>query len=377
MSENRKWYWHVLNTLITIACMIIVGVQFHACWARYIKYPKLTEVSIQHASKYPTPEVTFCLSDYGKFNETLPVCNMKPENYFPKTEYLQPIWQSSGNVYFCANATKLYEALMVDPKWLLNEMVVKFFDPNVNEFFPSGSELKGNEFWKFKEDLYRGRCYTFNPQIKVPIQRIETSTQYPARFYIHPPGNFFSLDSRLEIYLGHRNHDIEANVAYEVFEGLNQDQDDCTSDLDRDTCIDDYLFKNLTQEVGCTTPFAKNQTVICTDTKLALKAWKITNELLFRNPMEMMKHCPKSCTQVQPSFASYRESNTSASGWKHNHLILDFKQFVKVSKTDYSYTFLSFLADVGAFVALFLGTSVNQIGYYLETIWNAMKRKLH
>ena len=48
-----------------------------------------------------------------------------------------------------------------------------------------------------------------------------------------------------------------------------------------------------------TTPFARNQSVICTDSKLALKAWKITNEFLFRNPMEVTKHCPKSCTQVQ------------------------------------------------------------------------------
>ena len=39
--------------------------------------------------------------------------------------------------------------------------------------------------------------------------------------------------------------------------------------------------------------------MICTDSKLALKAWKITNEFLFRNPMEVTKHCPKSCTQVQ------------------------------------------------------------------------------
>ena len=40
-------------------------------------------------------------------------------------------------------------------------------------------------------------------------------------------------------------------------------------------------------------------------------------------------------------------------------------------------TFLIGFVNIGAFVALFLGTSVNQIGYYLETIWNVMKRKLH
>ena len=384
MSGRR--YWQILNALITIACLIIVAIQFHACWHRYIKYPKLTEVSIQHAAMYPKPELTFCLSDSAKykFNQTLHHCKIHMDNYFVQTEFKQPIWQSSNDdddenycCLFCHNATELYQALMVDPKWLIINMEVKFFDPSVNDQFPSGSYLKANEFWKFKEDLYLGRCYTFYPQTKDSIRSIEISTMYPVKFFIHPPGNLFSLDEdRLGIDLAHRSHDIEAHLDYEVFEGLYQDN--CTSDLDRDTCIDDYLHKNLTQEIGCTTPFARNQSVICTDAKLALKAWSITNELLFRNQMELMKHCPKSCTRVQARFAHYRESNTSnVDEFRSNHLTLNFQQYVKVSKTDYSYTFLSFLADVGAFVALFLGASVNQIGYYLETIWNAMKRIIH
>ena len=133
-------------------------------------------------------------------------------------------------------------------------------------------------------------------------------------------------------------------------------------------------IQKLIQEIGCTTPFTNNQSAsICTDPKMAKQAWKIHNELMYENPTEMLKHCPKSCTQVQPRFAKYRESTSEKGKGLINHVVLNFKQFVKVSKTSYAYTSVSFFADVGAYVALFLGFSFNQIGYYFETIGTWIK----
>ena len=73
---NRK-YWHALYVVLTILCLAIVTCQVVKCWNRYMEIPKLTEVSIRHASKYPRPEVTFCMADYEKYNQTLYHCKIE------------------------------------------------------------------------------------------------------------------------------------------------------------------------------------------------------------------------------------------------------------------------------------------------------------
>ena len=59
------------------------------------------------------------------------------------------------------------------------------------------------------------------------------------------------------------------------------------------------------------------------------------------------------------SFARYAKYNNKGSN--NTWLEISFEKYVKVSKTKAAYSFLSFIAEVGGYVGLFLGISINQI----------------
>ena len=127
-------------------------------------------------------------------------------------------------------------------------------------------------------------------------------------------------------------------------------------------------FQTLMEEFGCTTPFGPNQSNICSESLINKSAWEKADSLLYQNPMNMAKHCPKSCIQAQSSFGSFEKSTSY-----QNLLKLNFKQFVKVSKADYSFKLISFIAEVGGYVGLFLGVSINQLSFVLESLYKFIK----
>ena len=74
--------------------------------------------------------------------------------------------------------------------------------------------------------------------------------------------------------------------------------------------------------------------------------------------MDANNRCPKSCTYQMTSFSSFLKENNSNPD--QGYLYLKFQRFIKVSRSRYAYTWLELLAEVGGYVGLFLGVSVNQ-----------------
>ena len=134
----------------------------------------------------------------------------------------------------------------------------------------------------------------------------------------------------------------------------------------------EYIISNLTQMVRCTTPFVSNKSNICTDRERSVAAYDMHMEITEGNPNTLAKVCPKSCTQVS-SMISYCKTFylgdiESDYYTAYGTLELYFPQFIKVSETEWSYSSLSLLAEVGGYVGLFLGISVNQISSVLENL---------
>ena len=151
-------------------------------------------------------------------------------------------------------------------------------------------------------------------------------------------------------------------VWYETFEVLDFDGETCLSDMDykRDDCLYEAIQKECEDQVGCTTPFNVDKSNICTEVEDARKSADIFAEIAFRNYTKAKEFCPKACQQYIISFSNKE--------WFYNSdydqvikATFEFPRFVRTSKSNHSYTALELIAEVGGYVGLFLGVSINQI----------------
>ena len=111
-------------------------------------------------------------------------------------------------------------------------------------------------------------------------------------------------------------------------------------------------------KVGCTSPFGSgtNQSNICIDPVKAKMAYGIFEKFAYNNLTAKREKCPKSCTTLITNIGSYTETE-----WTGGYLKIRFQRSVKVSRSRVTYGLLELLAEVGGYVGLFLGVSINQM----------------
>ena len=110
------------------------------------------------------------------------------------------------------------------------------------------------------------------------------------------------------------------------------------------------------ENVGCTSPYHDNKSNICTDPEKG----KIANSIYaatIRNKTFAARVCPKNCKFQGIALDNYQKTNSFL---LNKILRLRFEEFTKVSTSSLSYTFLELMAEVGGYVGLFLGVSINQ-----------------
>ena len=114
---------------------------------------------------------------------------------------------------------------------------------------------------------------------------------------------------------------------------------------------------------GCTSPFGLNKTSICTDKIKAAKATQLFSEFTYfddsRNQTVAERLCPRTCTGMMTWFSSFTKENNHNDG--DGYLEIRFQKFIKVSRSRVAYGLLELLAEVGGYVGLFLGVSINQV----------------
>ena len=113
-------------------------------------------------------------------------------------------------------------------------------------------------------------------------------------------------------------------------------------------------------EIGCTTPFGVNLDHICNNSSKSIKAKELYDSLRYRH--RKINDCPFPCQFIKISLAPYSGRTGK------NTTILKFDNFIKVTKTAYSYTELEFLAEFGGYVGLFLGISVFHVSQVVDKI---------
>ena len=114
---------------------------------------------------------------------------------------------------------------------------------------------------------------------------------------------------------------------------------------------------------GCTTPFGPRKDKICDDSKNASKVNDMRKNW-YSNHIQAKSGCNKPCSYIT------LRTNTV---WEREKryktkvkLLIFFKENIKVTKAYHIYSGLSLIAEIGGYVGLFLGISMNQIGKLLD-----------
>ena len=112
------------------------------------------------------------------------------------------------------------------------------------------------------------------------------------------------------------------------------------------------------ESFGCKTPFGPTKEKICTNKTIGSQA----NEM-YKDMFTFSKYnCSSPCDYITTRVNIHRESVQGyVNGKKATLLKIKLNEHIKVTNEQYLYSGLSLIAEIGGYVGLFLGVSVNQI----------------
>ena len=154
------------------------------------------------------------------------------------------------------------------------------------------------------------------------------------------------------------------DIMYESRELLDYGGDPCNTDntYQMDECYTKETEKTSLATVGCTTPYTSNKTNICTDANKGLAALNIYNKFMFYTSKNY-EGCYHPCSYL---IVSSKEFLSHSTYFMFSNITIYFPQVIQETKTQYTYSGLSLIAEIGGYVGLFLGISINQITNLLE-----------
>ena len=243
------------------------------------------------------------------------------------------------------------------------------------DYWTNSSSNWINNFTDLYKDSDFGRCVTLTPSnehIQYGIRKITLKLLVNSTVYIHTPGMFLkgSKQSKIDMKLGK----IDKYVVHrEYHELLDYGGSPCNNDktYQIDACNYNGTEKKSLEELGCTTPFGPNKTKICTNETIGRRAYSIYHRFMFSFSEGNYEGCYYPCSYFT---ISTKHETTYEESPGYSRLILKFEQLIQVTKSHYTYRELSLIAEIGGYVGLFLGTSVNQIPYLLYVLKKILAR---
>ena len=270
-------------------------------------------------------------------------CTSRAANYFDDFQWL-------GN---CSNPEELFERSTVNKSEL-----IKCMRP-YNYFNQLPSNLKTpevnlpTEYISYLDRRQFGRCYTIR-MTDPNISSYRMNFYETVKIYFHSLGTMKSSYPRVYMRIK-PDQRMTVALGYDVFDFLSTTEEPCEENIDysEDDCIDKLVHRDSMKEIGCTTPWGKNKSTICTSSSKAKMAADLYNKYFW-----MGTTCPNPCKflKVRASVLYSNqdpERNTSA-------LYINLDNKISYYESYFTYLPLSLIAEIGGYVGLFLGISFNQ-----------------
>ena len=341
-----------ISFLVAITCCAFVVYQTDKCIKKYNAYPKSTEVSIAKASKHDYPDMAFCDGDFSGFENELSKCNLTRNQYDN-----QHIWHSNIS-QDCMDPKELYLKMTGQPSDIISEIVIRGFENDVTYLDLVDPGLFEKKFYTKKMYQY-SRCFTLKLPKNIGIMEISIYFKTSVDIFIYSSKSSLNVDESLIMY-SEENSYIKTSIIYDTFQILDLDGQPCGEyENSRDECLERELAKMVMENVGCTSPYQTNKSNICTDTEKGKIAEDMYYEMIHNKSLVSLASivCPKTCKFQAISTKNFQQKE---SFFLKKVLRFKFEEFIKVSTSSPSYTFLELMAEVGGYVGLFLGVFINQ-----------------
>ena len=128
--------------------------------------------------------------------------------------------------------------------------------------------------------------------------------------------------------------------------------------FDKDVCTESKLDKKSLEKFGCTSPFGPNKDKICKDYEIGSKVMEMYNETMQKN----IDNCYSPCL-----FTSSITTKTD-DYWGDSFVRISTNENIMVKEAYHLYSGLSLIAEVGGYVGLFLGVSLNQVSQLVNVL---------
>ena len=267
-------------------------------------------------------------------------------------------WVGNEN---CTNPEKLYESIIAKPEDLFQKISYSYLDgtPNTVENATSASSKIRSYF----DTAIHGRCYTFKPteeMLKSGIIHINLNLTKSVPIYFHTNGIFETNPYTPTSILASPSKKMYLDLDFIIYSMLDIGGKPCVTEpgYEKDSCTESKLDKTSLEKFGCTTPFGPNKDKICKDHENGSIVMELYSETMDQN----VDNCYSPCLFV--SAKAMKTSENDGDGYVY----IDLKKNIQVIEAHYLYSGLSMIAEVGGYVGLFLGVSVNQVSALVNAV---------
>ena len=240
---------------------------------------------------------------------------------------------------------------------------VKFQYWNSDESTEYHSSINQFKDWYHFDTQKYGRCFTLQPSkehTQLGIKQIELQLQARSYISIHSKGCGISCGVQQYLKL---SEEYEYSLNWQKYDLIDYGGDVCNNEKEyrRYLCKDLAIQEELLKRFGCTSPFFPNKTKICTNQEEAKMVSEVIRELKY-HILDQGK-CRNPCSYVEINFADRSKAKSFS---RYTLVNLEFKNIIKVTESYFIYSQLSMIAEIGGYVGLFLGISVNMVTNLLE-----------
>ena len=289
-----------------------------------------------------------------------------PSLYRGPDEY-ETKWVGYGDDVTCTDPKLLWESVVVKLEDIVSYVEFKYYQGRKEDKYTI-DQIQNKVFALDSND---GRCYSLIPtseMIKQGIRSVKLGFVSFSKIYIHTSGAYKYEAAKQGVIIIRMGRKAYYMIDQEHHEMLDDKSEPCIEDpnYEKDSCAEDEIEKFVMKKYGCVPAFMKNKEKICTNETIAKQVMEYWDSVKYET------NCPGRCKELLVKRNWLRDKFKKGS----SELKLYFYNRVRVVKSYYGYSGLTLIAEIGGYIGLFLGVSINQITYLISFIQERIRKYL-